>query len=133
MGTEALPGDWIMYSRIFIVVAIFCLIAVMVLIVPALFDYLRQWQDNRRMYKDMQISNKPSRPAHIPQRPANTEDAGQSVLGWSPEDAAADSVDLHQPSGREHEAVSGNGKTILVADDDSVVVLALSRGSISVL
>jgi CheY-like chemotaxis protein len=61
------------------------------------------------------------------QRYVRAEESNRDSLGWS---AAADngtSADSHNPSAGETCASLGKGKTILIADDDPVVVFALSR------
>ena len=63
MGIEAFPTDWAIYSRVLIVAAILCLIAMIVLAVSAISDYLRRWRENRRMCSIVQTKQSPLRVA----------------------------------------------------------------------
>jgi CheY-like chemotaxis protein len=66
-------------------------------------------------------------PTPLAERPVNIEAASCTALGWSPDDEVAASADLQEHPGVEPGAVLGREKTILIADDDPVVVAALSR------
>jgi CheY-like chemotaxis protein len=130
MGAIALLGDWTSYSHILIVAAALCLVVVIMLALRALSDYLRRWRENRRMCAEMQTSVRPSTPAGTAPRVeqvVNADSASQDALGWSAEDDAGGSVSWQGQPGVEPGAVLGREKTILIADDDPVVTLALSR------
>lgn len=61
------------------------------------------------------------------ERSINIEAASRTALGWSPEEDATLADGVQEQSGVEPGAVLGQEKTILIADDDPVVVAALSR------
>jgi CheY-like chemotaxis protein len=134
MGAAALSGDWTIYSRILLLAAVLCLIAVIVLAVPAISDYLRRWRENRRMCAEMQTCVRPSTPAGTASRAdqqaeqvVDAPNASQNALECSAEDNVSGSVDWQDQPGVEPNAVLGREKTILIADDNPVVTLALSR------
>jgi CheY-like chemotaxis protein len=60
------------------------------------------------------------------ERPVNIE-AASSALGWSTEDDLDASADLQEQPDVEAGAVLGREKTILIADDDSLVIAVLTR------
>lgn len=127
---QATSLDWSIYTRILIFAAVLCLIAIIVLAVPALSDYLRRWRENRHMYSLMHpgeprepSSGKSEQIARI----VETKKATGDALGWSADVKAEGVTERSDRSGVEHGGGLGNGKTILIAADDPVVVQALSR------
>lgn len=125
---EATPFDWTAYTRILILAAVLCLIAVIVLAVPAISDYLRHWRENRQMYS-MMNPTEPREPS--PQaseqiaRIVETKSGSRDALGWSAEEKSRRVAET--PDRLEARADLGPKKTILIADDDPIVVHALSR------
>lgn len=127
---QATASDWAVYTRILILAAVLCLIAVIVLAVPALSDYLRRWRENRHMYSVMHPTE-PSEPS--PQaleqiaRIVETKTGTRDALGWSVEDKASAAAKTPDRASDEQGGDLGGRKTILIADDDPIVVQALSR------
>ncbi len=114
-------------SPMLIVGAAFCVIAVFLLTVPAIFNYFRHWRENRRISSIMETAKRPSTlSAATPQavQLVNVEAADGNALDWPADD---DSAELQGPPGVEEGAVLGREKTILIADDDPVVAAVLSR------
>jgi CheY-like chemotaxis protein len=134
MGAAALPGDWTIYLRVLLLAAIICLVALIILAVRALSIHLLRRRENRRMCAEVQICARPSTPAGTASRAeqqaeqvVDAQNASQNALECAAEDNVSGSVDWQDQPGVEPDAVLGREKTILIADDNPVVTLALSR------
>ena len=130
MGAEALPGNWTIYSRILILAAAVCLAVVIILAMRVLSNYWHRWRENRRMCDKMQTGRSPSTLVNAAPRAeqvADADSASQDALGWSAKDAVGGSVKWQDQPGVEPGSVLGREKTILIADDDPVVTLAISQ------
>lgn len=107
--------------------AAFCLIVLILLIVPVLFTQGRRWRDAWRMrwahHALKPSSASPATKRRIEQL-SQSDGASQDPLGWSGEENTNDVAAVHAESS---ESLPGEGKTILIADDDAVVVFALAR------
>jgi CheY-like chemotaxis protein len=112
-------------DRVAIITVAFCLVAVIVLIVPALADYLRHWRENRQMHSAMRARDATASNV-LPrvQQFATATKKEANALGWSAECEETPSADSHKRPDAED---LGHQKTILIADDDPVVVHALAR------
>lgn len=103
-----------------------CLIALVLLAVPTIFEHFRRHQKNRDMYAVIQTAKRPPTSPEEPTvsaEPSNvaTKEPAAQALGWdNDKDEAAG-------SGEGANAILNRGKMILIADDDPVVVQALSR------
>jgi DNA-binding response OmpR family regulator len=130
MNVAALSPEWSVFTRISVLAVILCVIGAIVLVVPALFEYVRRWRANRRMDAEMQTVAKHSNPFNASPRAdrlVNPVQAPTTPLGWSPEE---DENKFDLPKEIKHGkrvSAENRDKTILVADDDPVVVHALSR------
>jgi CheY-like chemotaxis protein len=116
-------------DRFAIVAVALCFVAVIILAVPALADYLRRWRENRQMHDAMQGKNAITSLGAAPrveQLLASTK-TNDDALGWSSEANEATSTDSHKLPEVQPGTVPGREKTVLIADDDPVVVHALAR------
>lgn len=107
----------------------FGLIAVAATVVPAVFRNRHQ----RREVRDMlslqtgATSSEETTPSPRAERVIDSFEGKQDALGWGTNKGPGHSDSILQHSGTEYGAVLGCGKTILVADDDPVVLFAISR------
>jgi CheY-like chemotaxis protein len=106
-----------------ILAALICLIIAIVLTVPALFDFWRRWRENRQMSAMLSAQQAAPMSPFTERRVekiSSMENVQKDSLGWSDE-AAGQTEDASGGS------VLGREKSILVADDDPIVVMSLSR------
>jgi CheY-like chemotaxis protein len=119
------------YTPIVILAVVLFLIAVIVLAVPALSDYLRRWRENREIYLLMHPSEprepSPNASEQIARMTETKDGARDDALGWSAEENVNRAAEAPNHLSVERDAVVSGNKTILIADDDPVVVQALSR------
>ena len=125
---QASSFDWGAYTPILLLGIVLCLIAVIMLAVPTIFERFRRHQTDRDMYAMIQTAKRPS--ASPTEPAANTEPAvavneqkppATQGLGWESEKSEPDDL------GAGSNVMPGRGKMILIADDDPVVVQSLSR------
>jgi CheY-like chemotaxis protein len=130
MNIAVLPTDWSVFTRISVLAAILCLIAVIVLVVPSLFEHVRRLRANRRMDAEMQAMTKYSNLSVASPRTdriVSPNNAPTTPLGWTSEGDEDGSAIPWKTSHGKHGPVENREKTVLVADDDPVVVHALLR------
>jgi CheY-like chemotaxis protein len=122
IGQESFVEAWPLYWRIFLVGIMLCMVAIIILAVPPLFDYIRHWRERCRMESLMRRNQEEQKSS--PTISESKKDAIKpfvsvmpNALGWDREEMP-DAVATSQPELQ---------KNILVADDDPVVMLALSQ------
>jgi CheY-like chemotaxis protein len=123
--------DWVLVTRVIFFVVILCMAIGAALFAAVHYSNHRRRRRTAAANLDEQfnraISGMESAKAERMQRYVRAEESDRDSLGWS---AAADngtSADSQNPSAGESCSSLGRGKTILIADDDPVVVFALSR------
>jgi len=122
-------GRWAMYFQLMVLGIVLCMIALIALAVPYIFDHWRRWREQCRMDAMMRDRDNRAMSPDAARRAerlvgAKKEIAAQDALGWqedeTPEDGMPGLDETRTPP-------RDRGKNILVADDDPVVLLALSR------
>ena len=119
-------SNWVQSVIAIFFIVIVVLVGIASLVVTVIhYYYKRSWR--RMSADDTPGSSMGSASAQRMERYVHAEESVRDPLGWT---AAADngtSADSHNQSAGESRATLGKGKTILIADDDPVVVFALSR------
>ena len=122
--------DWVLVTRVIFFVVILCMAIGAALLAAVHYNNHRRRRTaaaNLDEQSNRASSGTKSAEADRIERYVCAEESDRDSLGWS---AAADngtSTDSQNPSTGEVCASLGKGKTILIADDDPVVVFALSR------
>ena len=120
-------SDWVLNGIAIFFIAIVVLVGIASLVVTAIHYYYKRCWRRMSAMADTPGSSAGHANAQRMQRYVRAEESDRNPLGWS---AAADngaSADSHTQSAGESCATLGKGKTILIADDDPVVVYALSQ------
>jgi len=129
-GVPPVGEGWLLrhheiYAQVLVVAALFCFVAVILLVVPAVLDRWNRWHQNRQMDQRSRAGKAADATPEIAEKVKRATGGGetiQNVLGWS--DAENDQASTTDSGKVAEEKYHG---TILIADDDPVVVLALSQ------
>jgi CheY-like chemotaxis protein len=119
---EIVSGEWTLTHYALLVGVLLCAAAMAIFAVPDIASHWRRWRKNRCIRPLMKGSKSPSPSIPAPRADA-VPDAEHGALDWP----AADVGDDSSMPGVESGCVLGREKTVLIADDDPVVSLALSQ------
>ncbi len=120
--------DWVLNGIAIFFIAVVVLVGIASLIVTAIYHYsrLRGRTGAMRLNTQTDTSGEAAK-ADRARKFIQAREAHQDALGWS---TAEDEADSAKPQGhltKKEDAISDGEKTILIADDDPVVVFALMR------